>query len=183
MCNAHAGDIFSIDVGEADEFGLVTETGCTYYVIHRTSQSIVLRIDDKMGDSTVLKVNWSSRIHDADTRGRIAAERASRVVRTPRLLWRQLYNWGSTYVMVTHREFIEGTPAHELWKFMSDAERVELADHVGRAVIRMSQFSSRTFGSIQGGHTRSSSAAQHVNNMVFMSRLLRRVKMDDVHTA
>lgn len=175
-------DVFYIDVGESEEFEVEVERTSMYRIIQKTLSSIVVLLTENESRRTILKVNWSTSVSEADSRGRIAADIASRVVRTPRTLDRMLYRWESTYVMVVYREYIEGVSANHLWDLMSHEERLQLASRVSRAVVRIAQHRSRTFGRIQGGCTRSASAVQYVNNQVFKLRMSGKLRMDDVFT-
>lgn len=171
---------FYVDIGESDPFHVSVGSCRSYEVLNATSSSMVVFVVFTNGAVAVLRVNWSTKRHVADTRGRIAAEICSDVVRTPRLLSRQLYLFGGTYVMVVLREYIDGVPASELWEHMSAEEKVEISQQVSRAVVRMSSHTSETFGALQGRGLKSVSPVSFLNHKIVVSKLSCEIDHDDV---
>lgn len=171
---------FYVDVGEQDPFHILIDNAIEYVLLHSSASSVLCIVHANLGVPRVLKINWSLKKHSADTRGRIAADICSNVVRTPKLVDRQLYEFGDTYVMVVLREYIDGTPADKLWDYMNHDERDELVQQVSRAVMRIASHTSETFGAIQGRGLKSVCPTTYISNKVLLSKINHEIAPNDI---
>lgn len=172
---------FYVDVGEEDHFYVEIQGATQYNLLHQTEASLVVRVTLQDGDVICSRINWSTKKKGADSRGRYASDLCSDVVRTPRVISRQLYVFGRTFVMVVLREFIEGTPANLLWDHMSSEQRDYLAEQVSRAVVRISKHKHEYYGYMRGTGLRSRSASSYLNHQIVLSKITNRVGSHDIH--
>ena len=168
-----------IDIGERNLFYVALEDTVQYLEIYRSTCRVVLCAISTSNAKTTVRVSWSQYKRAAQSRGYRGMEACEGMACVPVLFSRDLHKIGCTYVEVSTREYMEGTPLSEVWCEMGEAERSEVARQVERFMQDTSQRSHNKFMSLQGRNLSTPDPVEYINYKMLLSMITRDLHSGD----
>lgn len=162
---------FSVDVGEKDLFYVDLEGTSGYELIHSSPTSTLMKATSIVGEETVVRVSWSRYKRVAQGRGYKGMIRCKGLSYVPEMYSRDLHIVGSTYVEVSTRQYIEGSPLCDVWQYLSQDQKRNILFQMDDIVGDMSQLTSENFMELQGRNLSTPNPVQYLNYRIILSMI------------
>lgn len=161
-----------IDVGEKSFF-YVNFAGTVEYVqLHKSDCSIVLVSVQEDGCHVCIRVCWSRYKRVAQSKGYIGMVMCEGLSFVPKSRGREMCRIGSTYVEVTTRDYIEGSPLSALWGNLSPADKLSISAQVQHANSVISLNTSSEFMALQGANLATSDPVMCLTYKMLLSMIV-----------